>query len=602
MAVGLPEGLVRNIEGVSAVEESNDLVQVELVAACWRGKPRQLPRSLYRVTRSSLVYSSNRAVLAENVGRRLENFFWRIWGSDRLRQRLTGTQVNIQFDIINEGGYIRTTPTASPRSSKSLSAYYKEARRRTPPSTPPSIEGSDPSGNDDTEDGSSTFPPASASTAGEKFKDDRPLSDRSNSQNKTATSSKGSMTFLGKSIEAVNLPTYIGPSPEDSSVTPTPTSPIAALDKSEETSKENRRTSQTATRRPPILKKESSGSSRSSKTAKIINPSSAESQLGTSVDRKAAVSPKDDPSLSVSTKSGSVRRPIGTRFNEEVSVSIPKPSSSVSRNTGERSTRSGGESSQKNSKRNPVVIASSAANKTKPAFVRQRSSVGAPKEVPSRSSSYQNLASAKSFSMSTSAGSQSGLDLKGSPEPASTKRSRAASPHPSKQRRQPSPDPPSSKEPLPEPDSDQTDSPNPPQQPPPRVKRPSNISPSPPTPKPLVDPNFRSKFIDRTRASQRSLTDLSAFNRKSSAAVPTSASYQATGVMESVQATSSAAGRGKGREGFTNVTAPLKGPAPAGPGAGGEEALPRTKSHLTLLLERERARAEQWGSEGRRSD
>jgi len=55
------------------------------------------------------------------------------------------------------------------------------------------------------------------------------------------------------------------------------------------------------------------------------------------------------------------------------------------------------------------------------------------------------------------------------------------------------------------------------------------------------------------------------------------------------QATSSA-GRGKGREAFTNVTAPLKAPASTGPEPAADDArpLPKTESQLTLLLEKER--------------
>lgn len=58
-------------------------------------------------------------MLAEGVGRRLENFFWRIW-DPRLLDNITGTSVAAIFGKISEGGYIRTTPTQSPRSSRSL--------------------------------------------------------------------------------------------------------------------------------------------------------------------------------------------------------------------------------------------------------------------------------------------------------------------------------------------------------------------------------------------------------------------------------------------------------------------------------------------------
>lgn len=38
MAEGLPEGLVRNREGVTAVGEGIDRVEADLVATCWRRK------------------------------------------------------------------------------------------------------------------------------------------------------------------------------------------------------------------------------------------------------------------------------------------------------------------------------------------------------------------------------------------------------------------------------------------------------------------------------------------------------------------------------------------------------------------------------------
>ena len=577
MAEGLPEGLVRNREGVTAVGEGVDNLDAELVATCWRSKPPNLLQLAALLTVRFPVYSSKKAVLAENIGRRLENFFWRIWGSERLRQRLSGTQVNIQFDIINEGGYIRTTPTASPRSSKSLSAYYKEVRQRTPPVTPSASESSNQP---------ALFPVLDDDSTERASIDKAPLSHPSVPRDSSIIAYQSDTPASEESGDAQVTPSYVGL--EDSSVTPTPTSPIAALEKSSESSKENRRSPQIPTRRPPILKKEgSSGSSRSSRSAKI----SGSSNEATSAD--------DDPNIPTQARSASSRRPTATRFNEEVAVSIPKPSMTVLRNAGERSARPGGESSQRSGRRNPVVVASTAANKTRPAFVRQRSSTGASRDVLSKSLSNQHLArSPRTLATSTSTGFRSIPGSKQSPEPSSTRTYRAASPHSSRQPRQQVSRKPSTEGPVHRSSAD-SDEPN-------RLVEVSAAkSSSNPkittevsrkkagTLKPLVEPDFRAKFIDKTRASQRSLTDLSAFAPKSSAAVPTSASYQATGMMESAQATSSA-GRGKGREAFTNVTAPLKAPAPAGREAGSEDntaSLPRTKSQLTLLLEKEKVRS-----------
>ncbi|KAL8998099.1 MAG: hypothetical protein Q9169_002792 [Polycauliona sp. 2 TL-2023] len=103
MLQSLPEGLVTTkVVQVKTGLESTDPVRVDDIARLWK------------------VYHTNRAVLTEDVGRRLENFFWRIWGSHYLLHNITGTLVAAIFSKISEGGYIRTTPTQSPRSSRTL--------------------------------------------------------------------------------------------------------------------------------------------------------------------------------------------------------------------------------------------------------------------------------------------------------------------------------------------------------------------------------------------------------------------------------------------------------------------------------------------------
>ena len=196
-------------------------------------------------------------------------------------------------------------------------------------------------------------------------------------------------------------------------------------------------------------------------------------------------------------------------------------------------------------------------------------------------------------------------------EAATAKQARAASPHPSKSRIPPPPPPdPSSSEESSD-DSDEGEE---------EAQRPtasrkgkskaieedfeSSGEEMSEAPKPLVDPDFRSKFIGKTRSAQGSFTNLPSLLRKSAAAAPTSASYQAAGMMESGQLTTSA-GRGKGRDAFRNVTAPLKAPAAAGPeGFNDEDAqpLPRTKSQLTLLLEREKNRSTSHEHAAKRAD
>ncbi|KAL9612658.1 MAG: hypothetical protein Q9167_002740, partial [Letrouitia subvulpina] len=98
MAEGLPKGLITSNETVSLDIRRIDHVEVDDVARLWR------------------VYSTNRAAIPDDVGRRLENLFWRIWSSGQILKRIRGRLVAAIFNKISEGGYIRTTPTQSPRS------------------------------------------------------------------------------------------------------------------------------------------------------------------------------------------------------------------------------------------------------------------------------------------------------------------------------------------------------------------------------------------------------------------------------------------------------------------------------------------------------
>ncbi|KAL8695540.1 MAG: hypothetical protein Q9224_003373 [Gallowayella concinna] len=114
MPEGLPEGLVTTNVQVKGNLESVDRVDVEDIARLWK------------------AYHTNRAIFADDVGRRLENFFWRIWGNDRLLYNITGTLVAAIFSKISEGGYIRTTPTQSPRSSRSLGTFPRPQEAERP--------------------------------------------------------------------------------------------------------------------------------------------------------------------------------------------------------------------------------------------------------------------------------------------------------------------------------------------------------------------------------------------------------------------------------------------------------------------------------------
>lgn len=517
-----------------------------------------------------------------------------------MRQRLSGTRVNSLFDTINEGGFIRTTPRSSPRLVKNRRVSYKQARSRSPSTPPPttqvsndstpSTDAAPPSEKEGSSDSADSPAVARSIIKSERLRQPEPPSSPGDIRSGSVTPTP---TTPLSAIERSSSATGHGGShreSDDSSVTPTPTSPLAAYEKSRKLSKENRRTTPPTTRRPPILKKESSGSSRSSKSAIVAHHPFGEPQLEPGAGRQEGVLPDDSTSASTGAKLGYVRRPTATRFNEEVAVSIPKYPSSTLRNTSERLARPSGESSQRLGKRSPVVVAYTEANKSRPSFVRQRSSTGASKEVPSRSSSTPDLTGTlqlpSAASPTASQGDRTGKQIQ---ETASTKTSPAVSPHPSKQHRRSSADPSSNEPSYTESSSEEAEA-----QFTSRLSQnvsQGSASKQPESSKNLVDPDFRAKFIDRTRPSQRSFTDLPTFARKSSAAVSTAASFQAHGTMDNVQTTSSA-GRGKGREAFTDVTAPLKAPAPSGPEVADEQPLPRTKSQLTLLLEKEKVRSE----------
>ncbi|MCJ1235848.1 hypothetical protein MMC14_003821 [Varicellaria rhodocarpa] len=102
MPGGLPEGLVTSTEAIQGDIESVDRVAIEDIQQLWK------------------VYSTNKNLIANDVGKRLENFFWRIWGNGRIQASIRGSQVAILFHRISEGDVIRTTPTPSPRATRFL--------------------------------------------------------------------------------------------------------------------------------------------------------------------------------------------------------------------------------------------------------------------------------------------------------------------------------------------------------------------------------------------------------------------------------------------------------------------------------------------------
>jgi hypothetical protein len=63
-------------------------------------------------------YSTSRALLHNNTGERLANFFWRIWSNPAISNSIPGSTVARLFMTMSEGGNrVRTTPIPSPRST-----------------------------------------------------------------------------------------------------------------------------------------------------------------------------------------------------------------------------------------------------------------------------------------------------------------------------------------------------------------------------------------------------------------------------------------------------------------------------------------------------
>ena len=451
--------------------------------------------------------------------------------SQRVRERLSGAHISKQFNGIRQGGYIRTTPKPSPRSSKSLGEYDAGTRSNTPTKT--ALSGS----------------PASPQP--------RPLKD----------DEEGS---------------------EDVSVTPTPQSPLRTSANATTQPKENRRTR--TTRPPPILKNSSSGSNSFFMGSSDLSPESQElsSRKGASNEEAAIFDDDSTPTESLVPIAGtSARRSTTTRFNEEVAVSTPK-ASAVSRLSGGRLS---GENSQRSGKRNPVVVATTGVSKKRPTVMRRRSSQaassGASKDAPSRTSSSPNLAPTTK-PIHTHIAQSPSQDV----EESSTRRSRAASPHPLRRRRGPSPSPPSNEEMAEDFGGMKT------QGPPKTPASGSTISGDIENANPgisnlLVDPAVRSNSVDKIRTSKLSLTNNPPLTHKSTAAVPTAASYQASGMLDTGEG-SFIPIKNRGKEAFKNEIVPLKAPASAGPEPPVEtsQLLPRTKSQLMLLLEREKNRSE----------
>lgn len=102
----LPEGLITLTGDTNLIS-----VDPEVIARLWRSTYLLLlfliclDKSLLLPANCLLVYNTNPSIHPGIVGHRLENFFWRIWGSSILRSSLDGSTLARLFERISDTSY-----------------------------------------------------------------------------------------------------------------------------------------------------------------------------------------------------------------------------------------------------------------------------------------------------------------------------------------------------------------------------------------------------------------------------------------------------------------------------------------------------------------
>ncbi|KAL1982214.1 hypothetical protein VTN96DRAFT_1640 [Rasamsonia emersonii] len=99
MTQDLPAGLVTTTGKIGSELDGLGDIAIEDIAKLWR------------------VYTTHSSVQRDGAASRLENLFWRIWGSTRLRKTLTGSTLAALFMDISEDRPLRTTPRQSPQAA-----------------------------------------------------------------------------------------------------------------------------------------------------------------------------------------------------------------------------------------------------------------------------------------------------------------------------------------------------------------------------------------------------------------------------------------------------------------------------------------------------
>ncbi|MCJ1473909.1 hypothetical protein MMC13_002565 [Lambiella insularis] len=507
MAEGLPEGLVTNSGTISGDIQGVDHIAPEDLAHLWR------------------VYTTNRNLLANHVGRRLENFFWRIWSNKNIRDNIRGSQVALIFTAISDGDVvIRTTPTSSPRASRLLPTWRTGRPSDTADNAP---------------------------------------------QQKSTDSGIGG---IDERLEAVVAQENVVPK-----VSQPPTI---------EEEKGRRRG---PSRPPPILKKTRTDSAtQQSKSARILTPNWKTPRRENRPDN---FSPRPSSSISFGPDVEEDKHhlqeglddvePLSSPTSAEATFTLPQatPLDPSKPSTG---------SNTKPTKKKSAFVASSTSGKRRPTIAHRKSSQ-------SSSSSASKAASPRLGSHTSAYASPppvppiASLRPEGaqlvSPEPEGRSKSKLISKAPSSPTRRPTSRSasPVSSGPFHRPTRDHL---------------PGRVDPGPTKESQekgqqewLVDRDFRSKFFDRPKAEHQLFAP---FPARTDTTLRMSTSVQGHGTFD-LEPRDTSTEKGKGKAKQPAATANSKMPSEiagtsgtADAGAESIQELPRTKSHLTLLLEKDR--------------
>ncbi|PGG99857.1 hypothetical protein AJ80_09279 [Polytolypa hystricis UAMH7299] len=120
MTEALPSGIIsNNTQRISSDLGNTYAVDPEDIAKLWR------------------IYTTNKATLRKSAGRRLENLFWRIWGSTRILRVIRGATLAALFVNISNGYAPLLTDPSSLSREEETEFSSRTAYRAVNPASPP---------------------------------------------------------------------------------------------------------------------------------------------------------------------------------------------------------------------------------------------------------------------------------------------------------------------------------------------------------------------------------------------------------------------------------------------------------------------------------